>query len=466
MKTTEDRAINQFRLRLVNLLVLKYALTALTIWAFLAGVAVLVFRFQGLSALTSFVFLAPLAVVALVPAVVLACRRLPSRAAVRAVLDRHSRCGGLLMAGGEVELGGWRRIMPAVSQPRLQWRSTRAWGLLAAGVAFVLLGLLLPQSFAEIGAAPGLNIDKQKAKLEKQIDVLKEEAILEPRKADDFKAKLEQVRRDALGREPVKTLDALDHLKEEFRQIAQKAAEPIAHKNETLGQAETMADVLKKKPMEMSPKAMAEAMKELAVLTRKTAAENEAVRQKFELDKELTDAMKEGELNPEQLEKLKELLKDAKGDLSEQLARLSKADLIDADLLEQADKAGDCDCEELAAYLKAKGGSEELSKVVLACQKPGRGGVTRGPGAAGMSWKDPTTEDGFKFKQEALPPARLQALKDSKLSGVSSGSPQKGNEGGPVESSALSGAAAGGGSASTQIVLPRHRGTVERYFSR
>ncbi len=464
MEHNEDQAIDQFRHRLAGLLILKHLLTALTVWEFLAGSLVLALRFLGVSSLTLLWGLATL-VIAVVPAVWLACRRLPGRAAVRAVLDRHSHCGGLLMAGAEVTLGSWQQSLPLLQQPHLRWRSGRAWGLLAAGAAFVLLGLLLPQSLAEMGSGPGLNIEKQQAKLEKQIDVLKEEALLEPRKASDFKSKLDQIRKEALGKEPVKTLDALDTLKDKVRQIAQQAAESDQRKNETLGQAEALSEMLKKRHKEMSGKALAEGMKQLAVLTRKAAAENELVQKGLELDKETLDSLKEGTLSPEQLEKLKDLLKDAENDLSEQLARLCKAELIDAEALKRCDKAGKCDCEGLAAFLKEHGASSELCKEV-ASNKPGRGGITRGPGAAEMLWKDPTTEDGFKFKEQVLPPAQLQALKDSKLKGVSIGAPQKGGDSGPAEAGALAGSAAGGGSASTRVVLPRHRGAVERYFDR
>jgi hypothetical protein len=465
MNNTEERVLDQFRAHLAGLLLLKHALTALTVWAFLAGVAVLALRSLGVSALALLWGLTTLPV-ALIPAVVLAWRRLPSRAAVRAVLDRHSLCGGLLMAAAEVELGGWRQSLPGLHPPRVRWRSGRAWGLLALGVAFVLLGLLLPQGFAEMGG-PSLNIDKQKAKLEKQIDVLREEALLEPRKADDLKIRLEQLRREALGKEPVKTLEALDHLKDVVTQTAREAAESSARKNETLEQAESLATLMKKRPKELSAKATAEAMKQLATLTRKAAQENEAVQQKLDqLDREMQEALEGGTLSPEQMEKLKDFLKDARSDLSRKLDRLCKAELIDAEMLEKCDKSGDCDCEGLAAYLKANGASSELCKGISACDKPGRGGVTRGPGAAAMLWKEPTTEDGFKFKEEALPPAQLQALKDSKIRGVSAGAPQKSSADGSTESGALAGSAADGGSASTQIVLPRHRGAVERYFDR
>ena len=111
-------------------------------------------------------------------------------------------------------------------------------------------------------------------------------------------------------------------------------------------------------------------------------------------------------------------------------------------------------------------GFSDLTDALADSDKAGKGGVTRGPGAAKLNFGDETTEDGFKFKEEALPPARLQALKDSKVQGLSAGAPQKGGEAGPTQAGALAGSQAGDGSASTQVVLPRHRGAVERYFDR
>jgi hypothetical protein len=72
----------------------------------------------------------------------------------------------------------------------------------------------------------------------------------------------------------------------------------------------------------------------------------------------------------------------------------------------------------------------------------------------------------MKFKEEALPPAELEALKGSRLAGLSREAPTVEKGGTPSKSGALQGAAAGTGSAHTQVVLPRHRGAVERYFER
>jgi hypothetical protein len=87
-----------------------------------------------------------------------------------------------------------------------------------------------------------------------------------------------------------------------------------------------------------------------------------------------------------------------------------------------------------------------------------------------MAWKDPTSDDGFKFKEEALPPSAVQALKDSiKIGTVGRSRPGPGpgtNPDGSASTGALDGAKTGDGSANTQVVLPRHRQAVERYFDR
>ncbi len=72
----------------------------------------------------------------------------------------------------------------------------------------------------------------------------------------------------------------------------------------------------------------------------------------------------------------------------------------------------------------------------------------------------------MKFKEETLPEAAVASLKRSQVLAVSRGKPGNEPPGGPAGSGALENATAGGGSANTQVILPRHRGTVERYFDR
>jgi hypothetical protein len=98
-------------------------------------------------------------------------------------------------------------------------------------------------------------------------------------------------------------------------------------------------------------------------------------------------------------------------------------------------------------------------------QEGGSGGITRGPGPAPLTWKGEKGEEGFEYDPQVLPPTDIGALKESMLKAVSKGAPQA-EGGGPSTPGALAGASAGSGSAHTRPVLPRHKGTVRRFFER
>ncbi len=463
MTSEELHAVERFRGRLALLYLLKYGLVALTVWAFLYGTAVLALRgalgLERLDLLWGFASL-PLA---LIPAAYLAYRQLPSAAAVRALLDRHGRLGGLLMAGAEQPIGEWQEQLPEVRHPPLRWRGERSWALLAAALAFVALAFLVPESLANFGGQ-ALDVEKEAEQLAKQLDVLEKEKILEKQRAGDLKAKLEHVRQDAKGKDPVKTLESLDHLKDTANKAARDAAEEASRKMEDLGRAEALAEAFDKLASKMDKAQMTEAMQEMAKWTKKAMDEKELM--ESGLDKETLDAIKNSTLKPEQLKKVLEALKNSKEETKAKVARLVKAKLLKPEDLEKCECNGKCDCAALALYLKENGVKSDLADMLD--EQNGRGGTDDdGPGKTKITFGDESTEDGTKFKEEELPQSEQQKLKESTLSGVSTGMPQVGKEKpGGGRSGALAGAKSGGGSASTQVVLPRHRGAVERYFER
>jgi hypothetical protein len=83
-----------------------------------------------------------------------------------------------------------------------------------------------------------------------------------------------------------------------------------------------------------------------------------------------------------------------------------------------------------------------------------------------LTFGSESERDGAKFKEETLPPADVAALKESVVAGVGKTAPKSDKPGGPSQSGALRGAAAGGGSANKPAILPQHRKAVERYFER
>lgn len=465
MNDPHDRAVGRFRLRLGTLLALKYALAGLTAWAFVWGTAVLVLRAAAGTPRELLLWGAAGIPLALVPAVVLTRRRLPSRPAVRALLDNHNALGGLLMAGAERQLGRWEEQVCEPALPRLRWRAGRGGAVFAAAAAFLLAGFLVPERFSRAGG-PALDVRREVARLAKQVEVLREEKLLEPARADELRKRLDQVRDEAAGKEPARTLEALDRVGDTAGQKGKEAAEAILRKAEQLGQAEALAEVLRRKAPGgggLGEKANKQAMEQLAALTRKAALENAKL---GEIDEKLLDELKEHGLSPEQLEKLAKALGDAKGDLARVLKKLEQVRLIDADKLKECEACGKCDGDGLAAFLKANEGKASVGDLMaqFRLQQPGRGGQDRGPAPAPLTFGKPT-EGAEPFKEQALPPGARADLEKSRKLGVSPSAP-KVDADGPVASGALAGAAAGGGSANTPVVLPRHRGTVERYFDR
>jgi hypothetical protein len=352
--TPHDMAVRQLGRRLAALLVFRQVLGFTTVWFFLWGTAVLALRAAlgtpRLPLLWGLAGLAPCGVLAWF----FARRRFPAAGAVRALLDRQGRCGGLLMAGAEQRLGAWEKSLPSLELPRVRWRSRRAWGLLAAAMGFVVLAFALPQRFAEIGSGPSLEVGREVEKLAEQIEVLKEEKLLDPARADDLKQKLDQVREDARGKDPAKTLEALDHVENVNQKTAQEAAEEAVRKTEELAKAETLADALQRLD-KADPKLMAEAMAELAARAEKAAGDKDLL---DPLDEDLAKALQKGSFTKEELKRLEEALKECKAGKAKRLAKLHKARLISADALKQCDKCGECKGEALAAYLKdCKGGT-------------------------------------------------------------------------------------------------------------
>jgi hypothetical protein len=352
--TAHEQAVHYFRGRLAALLVCKQTIAYATVWLFIWGTSVLALR----AALGTDRLVLLWGMVGLLPCFALAffaaTRRIPAVAVVRALLDRESHSGGLLMAGAEHPLGSWEDVLPPVSLPQVRWHGRRAWVLLAAAVGFVGLAFLVPQQLAELGSSPRLEVGPEVEKLAQQIEILKEEKILEPARADDLQKKLDQVREDAQGRDPAKTLEALDHMEHVTKKSAHEAAEDAARKSEKLAQAESLAEAMSKSGDKMDPKLRAEVMAELSARAQKAAAEKDLA----ELDPDLAEALEKGSLSEEDLKKLSDALKDAKGGLAKRVACLARARLIDLDALKKCECAGECKGEALADYLMdCKGGT-------------------------------------------------------------------------------------------------------------
>jgi hypothetical protein len=461
MRSESDAGVNIFRVRLFVLFLARNSLIGLAVWAMIYGVVVLAARAMwDMAPLPLLWGIASLPLVLGIAALA-AMRTLPTPAATRALLDRHGRAGGLLMVRDEADPRDWPS--QSVRGPNLRWKAGRLSLLCSIGLFFLLLAFLVPASFARMGT-PHLDVRREAERLEEQLAVLKEEQIIDEQRAEELKEKLNQLRKDALARDPVKTLEALDFLHDTTQKLAQQAAEKTLKEIEDLAKAEALNDALDKNASKLDSSQLGEALGQLDNLLQKAQAENDLLSEG--LDPDILDALKQGKpLTKEQMKKLGEALKDLKGDKAAQIAKLAKARLIDPDTLSKCDKAGECDGEGLAAYLRENAGN--LADLLMDNDDEGNGGVNEGGGKTRLKFGDETDEQGAKFQDEELPPSELQKLRDSELQRLTKGDPSNQKKGqGTVTGGALGGAQAGGGASTNQPILPRHRGAVERFFER
>ena len=494
---TLDKDILRFRSSIFQALTLRYSFMTLTCWAIAWGAVSLILRRCGWASPTQLLWglvgIAPCVIIA----IKLARRNLPKDPQIAAALDGANSAGGLMMARTETDIGRWDSTLPTRTQLTCRWQG-RNWSLtLGAAVTFAIAMLLLPGGILAVSTPHALDVNRQVERLNKQIETLERERILPPEKTDTMQEKLDRLANNASGDDPVKTWESLDHIEKTVQDAAEEAAEKLNAQKDKLDSAQSLAEALAKASKEQKDsKALAEAMKSLSEMTQKACAENESVRESMkeslakackdgkltqdQLD-ELAEAMKNGssegqdpgerELSQEQLEELSKALGDAGDGLSETLKELADAGMIGDMPPETPPEPGEGQGQgqgELVDFIEENQGEGSIEELVEAWKnkKPGRGGITRGRGDADMTWSKGTNAKDAKFKPHALPPAAVAALKQSKLKGVSLGKPGQPNAPGNDGSGALSGAVSGGGSAHTHVILPKHRGTVKRYFKR
>ncbi len=460
---SHELSIRRFARRLALLLTLKHSLAFIAVWCFVWGIVALVLRAAAATPRKPLLWGAIGVAVAVIAAAVISRRQLPSRNSVRALLDERNDCGGLLMAEGDAGIGEWQMRMPEIALPRLRWRSARSLGLFAASVAFVAISLIVPVRFATMNAARPLDVSREVENLAAQIEALKEAQVIEEAKAEALEQKLDQLGAEGSGEDPAKTWEALDHLADAVEKAAKDAVEKAVAEQERLAGAEALAEGLMAGADQLDAKTMTEAMQTLSAMMQGAMKENEMLA--GSLSPETQEAIKSGALNSEHLKDISKALSRNRSATGQKLSKLAQSGMINPSSLKGA-QANRRDNSGLAQFLKENAQKMSVEEAVGQwCENPGKGGVDRGRGDAAMTWTDGSSEKDAKFKEKVLPPSVVAGLNDSQMIGLSASVPAV-DKNGTAAHGALNNTAAGGGSAYTQTILPRHKGAVKRYFER
>ncbi len=388
-------------------------------------------------------------------------RERPSSQQARAVVDGRRKLGGLLMAQDVDGYDVWAQRLSIPMPLRVRWRGGQTLAALVLSAVFLIGAVLTPLPQADASAI-AMNVRKTIDSLKDQVQVLEEERIIDEPQAEAMRDDMAAVAEDAMGADPSRTWEALDHLGDQLDKTAAEAADEALRQMDDSKAAEVLAKAMQLGQESLSEQQLSSAMQALAELTQQAVGEDMAASLSPEMAEALSQAAAAG-LDAETLKKLAEMMEGNQADLQAMLEALEAANLIEGRL---SDLDSDLDPTELLEWLECQGEGEcDAAKIGKAC-KAGRGGITRGPGHTEMIWKDPSSKEGASFEPQVLPPSRMRDMENAKLMGVTRAAPDTEPAGGDSVGGALTGVESTGGSAEAAVILPRHRGAVQRYFQR
>ena len=422
----KDR-IRAIRQRIALAAVSGEALRQAAVALFLSGTAVLVFRLWLREAWWP--ALIPLAIVP-VSAFLVARSKFVSQATAAAWLDRAKGGRGDVLTALEKPDPRWP-IDPTNDQPTLALPWT--WPL--PGLAFLAVAFVVPVSAPPTPPAPVIpeaTIDR----LDEQLEALEEVAELEEEEVEAIEENIEDLAEATEANEA--TLEALDATEDRMTQMAEDLDE-AAHRAE-----EAMART--QDGQAPAEKAMSEALGALS-----------EVGFKLDLPSDLAEQLANqgsGEgMSQEMLDKLSQMSdaeRQALADAIQQAINEGRVRMESAQLIEgegTCENPAECD----VALSLAQGGGD-----------PGKGGITRGPGTADLTFGDEPPDRSDLFQPTILPPGTELDLQHTMLLGESLADA----EADPTRqfAGAQSTAVSAGDATWHRDLAPEHRDAVANFF--
>jgi len=391
-------------------------------------------------------------------------KKQPSDKKLHAYMDKFNNCGGLLISNEEMDIGAWSNKLSTLSYPKTSWHYKQPMIILTTAVIFTLFSFQLPVSSITQSVNNLLNIDKEVGELAGQIDILKEEEILEEEDAIKLQEELKKLHENAEATDPIKTWEALDHLAGTTRQKAEEATEDSIKQLEQMANLESLAELLSSSDAQSLDKStMNESMQELSKMMKESLKQSEKL--KNTMSQDLMQAIKAGNLSNKDLKQIKQSLSQCQKGLQDSIMRMLQNRMIDPRSMKIAKQASKKSMNKLSHYLKQNCKNKKVCEGLGQCMKPGSGGVSRGKGDAEMTYKDPSNTTGTNFKPVILPPAQMADLRTSQQLGISYAEPDtEGSE--QSQTGGMSGVKVDGGAGHTHTLLPKHKRLIQTYFNR
>jgi hypothetical protein len=369
-------------------------------------------------------------------------------------LDSALSSGGLLMMLSEFPDEEWSQALP---QLELAWkqalprvRPRRFASFLSLPLLFAVGACFVPLREGTSALVLRNTVGQQAAQqLETLLDSLDKEQVLEEEEKKQLQEEIaritEETRETPLTHEKWETVDALrERMKvrlESATMIALQASDAAA----LLAAAGSADGELDFDRIDLLEKDLGEALQKLA-------KKGVLKRAPQELQDQLQRLLKNGKLNlaeagddrEELLDELREFLEDENRKLAE--LRKKCAGCNGNGDGEEGDEEGQC-----------SGNSN--------CNRPGRGGVTRGRGDAQLTWGDEADKQGTKFKEVVLPKGMLDQPKDE-IVAIRKSAPDAEPAAEAPRSASRADDAAAGQATWNRKLNPRHRNAVRKYFDK
>jgi hypothetical protein len=383
-------------------------------------------------------------------------KKVPEHRKIIALLDKkNTSCSGLLVAGTEVSLGAWATEVNISELPEINVNMSRKIPVLTVAALFLIGSVFVPSLLPDsVQKNHKMDISQNTDAIKKNIELLKEESIISEPEAEQLEDQLDELSQNAIGENPVKTWEALDHLKRDIQEKASLAAEKASVNMQKLDALQKIAEALETKTGQCDPIAAQEAMQSM----------NELLENMLKNNQELKDMLNKTCASRMSLDKLNKLAKSCgmnKEQLKKMLERLNKSGLIK--------NPGSCNnnTQDLLKFLKQHCSSSGCKKIAvcMSIPLPGTGAPERGPGEAPLSWHNRDMKYQGKFKDEVISSKDILDLNNSTLMATSASAPEV-TATGKSTSGNLKSSQAQAGDSMTYVIHPRHRSAVKKYFNR
>jgi hypothetical protein len=400
-----------------------------------------------------------------------AFKKLPDVDRIMILLDRVNSGGGMLLSARELADSGWSNSFSLNALPVVKLNSPKKMTLFAAAFIFVVAAYLAPPAVKIVTAQTRMDIKSETQGLNEQLQLLEEEKVISNKEAFNLREQIEKLEKNAAGEDPVKTWEALDHMKDRLSTKAEEFAEKAARKAEALTLSQKALKALQEARERTASADYNQAMKEMAELMRKVAQKCPELSEK--LSEELKNSLAQGQLTKEDLEKLLNSQQLTKEQLERLIKKLKECGLSKCNSGSSCKQGGKNvmvtreNFEELMKMLdeESKGKSEcenSMSCLMMVCT----GGINRGRGDAPMTWDNKELDkNDVKFKALTLPVDAVNNLNKSKLLGVSYGE-AKVQPDAKISTGHLSGVEVKGTETNRYILMPKHRAVIKKYFDK